>query len=88
MFPHDRIRFHLLQARKLPEGEERRGAIAALLAEALTEARGRDGAASEETLRRRFGFTQAELDAHGAAAIDAATLAAERTGTFDLGTGR
>jgi hypothetical protein len=73
MLTHDIVRYDLLQARKLPDGEERDGNLADLLATAMVDARGHDGAATASVLSDRYGFTADELAHYGNTARDEAT---------------
>lgn len=72
MFPHDRIRSHLIRAREIAAKAARDAEIIELLVQALIEGR-RTGHATEAVMRKRFGFTAEELKTYGTAAVDAAT---------------
>lgn len=69
MTPADRIRFHLIRARRSADA----AAVPGLLAEALVAERHATGAATERRLTEHYGFTGAELATHARAALDRAT---------------
>ena len=73
MLPVDRIRFHVVRARDLPEGPGRDRETVLLMADALIEERRNTGAGTAEALRERYGFDQAELARHAVQALDEAT---------------
>ncbi len=85
MFPADRIRFHLIAARKRPEGAARDVETVRLLADAMIEERRQSGAATEQALIDRHGFTADELARHRTAATDLATSRFVGAGELDPG---
>lgn len=85
MIPTDRIRFHLGRARERRQGAARDAATVRLLADAMLEERRLSGAATEQALVERYGFTPDELARHRAAATDQATARFVGAGELDPG---
>ena len=75
MTPIDRIRFHLIEARRLGD----HAALPDLLSQAMLTERKAMGAATRDRLVSRYGFTPSEIEAHASAALDRATLHWART---------
>ncbi|MCB1499741.1 MAG: hypothetical protein KDK07_08105 [Bauldia sp.] len=86
MLPVDRIRYHLIEARRRHKDKRLDTAVTALLADAMIEERRNTGAATEADLERRYGFTAEEVKAHARVALDRATERFVRAGAVDPAT--
>lgn len=73
MLPVDRIRFHIIEARKQDVATLRDALLADQMVDALLEDRRNTGAATEQALIQRFGFTSDEITRLRTRAVDAAT---------------
>ncbi|MCB1499941.1 MAG: hypothetical protein KDK07_09155 [Bauldia sp.] len=79
----DRIRFHLIEARRRFREKRLAAEIEKLLADAMIEERWKSDGVTEADLERRYGFTPAEIKAHGGPAVDRATVRFVRAGAPD-----
>lgn len=86
MLPVDRIRHHLIEARRRHKEKRLAREVERLLADAMVEERLATGAATTANLERRYGFTAEELKAHARAAVDRATERFVRSGAVDPAT--
>ena len=73
MLPVDRIRFHIIEARKQENAPQRDALLADQMVDALVEDRRNTGAATEQALIQRFGFTAEEITRLRTRAVDGAT---------------